>query len=78
MRDIGGEPRAVMVLVVGNREIPLGRIEPTTRCDLGLIDEILRLRLAASRLGWSVRLTHADDAVRELVELIGLTECLGL
>lgn len=78
MRDTGGEPRAVLVLVVGDREIPFRRIEPATRCDLGLIDDILRLRLAATRLGWGIRLTHVDHDVRGLLELIGLADCLEI
>jgi hypothetical protein len=77
MTDADDEPRAVIVLVVRDREIPLGTIDPGIRCDLGLIDTILRLRLAATRLGWSIRVTHADDELRELVELVGLTDCFG-
>jgi hypothetical protein len=73
-----GEPRAVVVLVAAGREFTLRVIDATTRCDLVLIDEILRLCLEGARRGWSIRLTQVDEDLQTLVELIGLTEYLGL
>jgi len=78
MAVIDGEPRAVIVAVVADREFPFGVIDSTTRCDLALIDRILRIRLAGIRHGWSIRLTNVDRDLRDLVELVGLTEYLGL
>ncbi|MGH8983452.1 MAG: hypothetical protein ACRDY6_06195 [Acidimicrobiia bacterium] len=78
MASTDDQARAVIVLDMGERAIPLGSIDPATRCDLALIDDILRLRLAATRLGWSIRLTHVDRDLRELVELVGLSDCLGI
>lgn len=77
MKDIDDEPRPRIVLVVGDREIPCGTIHPAIRRDLGLLETILRLRLVATRLGWSIRVIQADDDLRELVELVGLTDCLA-
>jgi hypothetical protein len=71
-------PRAVVVLVVEGGEIPLGAIEHGARCDIALIDDLLRLRMATGRRGWSIRLAEVDQDMRELVELVGLGECLGL
>jgi hypothetical protein len=68
----------VILLVTGERELLLGSIGPAVRCDLGLIDAILRLRLAALRLGWAIRLTDVDRDLGELVGLVGLDDCLGL
>jgi len=78
MSATDGEPRAVIVLVVGDREVPLTRIEASVRCDLSLIDDILRLCLAAVRMSWSIRLTRVDEELRQLVELVGLSDRLGI
>jgi hypothetical protein len=79
MPDADDPPRAVVVLVVcGGGEIVLGAIAHSAHCDLDLLDDLLRLRMAVARRGWSIRLTHPDQDLRELVELVGLGECLGL
>ena len=72
------EPRAVVVLVVAGREFTLRVIDATTRCDLDLIDDILRLRLAGTRNGCSIRLRCVDEELRALIDLVGLREYLGL
>ena len=71
-------PRAVMVLVVGDHELPLAVVDAGAQCDLALVDEILRVQLVVARRGWSIRLTQIDDELRELIELVGLGEHLGL
>jgi hypothetical protein len=78
MPDADDPPRAVVVLVNEGGEIPLGAIEHGARCDIALVDDLLRLRMAMARRGWSIRLAHVDQDTRELVELIGVGECLGL
>ena len=78
MAGTDSEPRATLVVVVADREFPFGVIDATTRCDLVLIDRILRMRLAGTRQGWSIRLTNVDRDLRDLLELVGLTDCLGL
>lgn len=75
MSSAAGKPRALVVLVVGDREVPLRRVGPATRCDLGLVDDLLRLRLAAMRSGWSIKLTHVHPNLRELFDLVGLGDC---
>jgi ABC-type transporter Mla MlaB component len=78
---MGGEqavPRVVVVaLVQGDREISLGSVDRATRCDLGLVDDLLQLQVTAKRLGWSIRLTQVRADLRELFELVGLGDCLG-
>ena len=76
MPDTDEPPRAVVVLVAGDQQIPLGAIGYTTVCDLVLLDDLLRLRMAIARRGWSMRLTQVDRETRELLELVGLVECL--
>ncbi|HEX8803125.1 MAG TPA: hypothetical protein VF743_02995 [Acidimicrobiales bacterium] len=77
MTGSGGPPRAEVVLVVGDHRIPLGSIDGRARCDLGLLDGLLRLRLSAGRMGASIRLLAVDDDLRSLIELVGLTDWLG-
>ena len=71
-------PRAVVVLVVGEHELPLAVVDAGSHCDLALVDEILRVQLVVARRGWSIKLTQVDENLRELVELIGLGQHLGL
>ena len=61
----------------GAEDVSIGSIDATARCDLGLIDDLLHLRVAAARLGWSVHLRDPDRDVRELVELVGVTDWLS-
>lgn len=65
----------MVVLVVGDRELPLRRVGPATRCHLGLVDDLLRLRLAAVRSGWAIKLSDVHPDLRELFELVGLGDC---
>ena len=68
--------RAVVVLVQDGREVVLGSIDDTIRCDLALVDELLRLKLVTQRLGWTIRIVEVRSELRELFDLVGLTECL--
>jgi hypothetical protein len=76
MAEAGARPWAVVVLVTADHDVPVAALDPTTDCDLALVEDLLRLRLAAARLGWSVRLAEVDDALRELVVLLGAEELL--
>jgi hypothetical protein len=78
MADDHSHPKAVVFLVVGHREVPLGVIDAATRCDLTLIDDLGRLQLLGPRLGGSIRLARVDGELRDLVEFVGLGDCLGL
>ena len=68
--------RAVVVLVQDGREVVLGSIDDTIRCDLALVDELLKLMLVTQRLGWRIRIVDVRSDLRELFDLVGLTECL--
>lgn len=71
------EPRAVVVLDQGSgHEVVLGSVDSSTRCDLGLVEDLLRLQLHAGRLGWTIRITAVQPRLRELFELVGLTDRL--
>jgi ABC-type transporter Mla MlaB component len=51
----------------------VGGVEP----DAVVVDALARLQLAAARRGCRVRLVNASAGLRELVELLGLTEVLA-
>jgi hypothetical protein len=76
MSAVEDGPRAVVVLVQGGREVELGSVDRSVRCDLGLVDDLLRLQLVAARLGWSLRITAVRPDLRELFEVAGLAERL--
>jgi hypothetical protein len=71
-------PRAVVVLEREGHEVLLGPVYGEGRCDLGFVDDLLRVQLAARRFGWSIRLREVRPDLLELVELVGLrTELLS-
>jgi hypothetical protein len=70
--------RAVIVLVMDGSEHRVGTIALDRPCDFDLVDAILRLQLAASALGWSIRLRDVHPRLRELVDLVGCGDRLGL
>jgi len=73
MDAAGDRPLAIVLLVRGGREVLLGPVYGSERCDLGAVDDLLRLQLAVRRLGWSIRLAEIRGNLGELVELVGLT-----
>ena len=46
--------------------------------DLGTVESLARLQLAARRCGLELRLAHVPDELRELITFAGLAEALGL
>ncbi len=66
------DPPAVIVLQCDGRDIVLGPLAIQDRCDIGLVERILRLQLSARRMGWSIRLVDVPLELRELVEFVGL------
>ena len=42
--------------------------------DLDDVDRLLRLRVAAARLGFSVRLVDVDPCLRDLLDLVGIVD----
>ena len=54
-------------------EVLLGPVYGPDHCDLGFVEGLLRVQMAARRFGWSIRLTEVRADLRELVELVGLS-----
>jgi anti-anti-sigma regulatory factor len=46
--------------------------------DLAMVDVLARLQLAARRRGLQLRLRRAPPELRELIQLVGLTDVLGV
>jgi hypothetical protein len=65
--DTGKRARAIVV-----------RMEGPAAPDLGMIDALARLQVAARRTGWTIRLRVACPEVRGLIELVGLADALAL
>ncbi len=70
-------PRAVIVLV-GSRVRALGQVPASACCDLRLVDDLLRLLLAAKRVDRRVVLVAVDAPLRALLGLVGVADLLGL
>ena len=47
------------------------------RLDLGLVDHLARMQLAAARNGCAIRVRGASDELVGLLEVCGLAELLG-
>ncbi len=62
----------------GDEEVASWALQCTTgRPDLGLVDEVARLQLAARRLGCSIWLRHACPDLVLLLDLAGLRDVVG-
>ena len=71
-------PRAVVVLRRDDEDVLLGPVYGPDRCDLGFVEDLLRVQLAARRFGWSIQLRQVREDLREVIELAGLsTELVG-
>jgi ABC-type transporter Mla MlaB component len=69
-------PRAVIVLAAGGRRCVVAVVDNAVRCDLGLVERLLWLRLHAQRTGWRLLLEDVDDELRQLLDLVGVTTWL--
>jgi hypothetical protein len=74
-----------IVLALGDALPPCGRlglvvcdVRAIVHPDVGTVDALARLQLAARRRGGEVRLRNASTRLRELLALIGLVEVLSL
>src|SRR5689334_19637310 len=76
MAEPDRDSRATILLVSDTFAMAIGRVDRTTALDLSLIERLLRLRLAALRRGWSVRLENVDAKLAALVELVGVADLL--
>lgn len=75
--DVAG-PRAVVVLRRNGEDVLLGPVYGPDRCDLGFVEDLLRVQLAARRFGWTIRLVEVRDDLRELIEMVGVsTDLVG-
>ena len=63
----------MVVLRRDGGEVLLGPVYAAGRCDLALLDDLLRVQLAARRFGWCICLRQVREDLRELIELAGLT-----
>ncbi|MDN5852462.1 MAG: hypothetical protein L0K86_06370 [Actinomycetia bacterium] len=70
------EPWVRVALVVGDLEMPIKSIDRSVRCDMALVDDLLRFRLAANRLGLPVRFADVHEDLQELLELVGVIDVL--
>lgn len=70
-------PRAVVFLRVGGGgAVALTTVERSVPCDLGLVEELLFLRAAATRIGCGVEIVAACPDLRGLFDLVGLADQL--
>lgn len=65
------------MLVCDEVELVTVRVPPERPFDLGLVDELARLQLAARRLGCSIKLRHACPELLELLEIVGLSDVVS-
>jgi hypothetical protein len=65
------------VLVRGSVEVTSSPLVLSGPPDLGVVDALARLQLAARRLGCSVRVYGACDELQALLDLAGLRQLLG-
>jgi hypothetical protein len=78
MADTAPTPRARIVLVREGYELPFGAIDAGEPCDMGLVDELCRLRLAAMRQGLTARLVDVEHELRELLTFAGVAHLAGV
>jgi hypothetical protein len=67
---------AVVVLRRDGGEVLLGPVYASEGCDLALVEDLLRVQLAARRFGWCIRLRQVREDLHELIDLAGLTRDL--
>ena len=77
--DVAGDRSRDVVLVLDDDvEVVLWRMDGLSGPDLGLVDRLARLQLAARRLGYAIRLRNPCDELRALLDLVGLSDVLPL
>ncbi|HET6664888.1 MAG TPA: hypothetical protein VFG94_11540 [Acidimicrobiales bacterium] len=70
----GGTTRDVVLVLDGDVEVVLWRMDGMPDPDLGVVDALARLQLAARQVGGSIRLRNPCDRLRELLDFVGLSE----
>ena len=67
----------MVVLLCGGIAVTSWPLPGAGQPDLGLVDGLARLQLAARRVGCSIELHHAAPALSELLALIGLADVVS-
>jgi hypothetical protein len=70
-------PTALVLLRHDGEEHLLGAVYGPRTCDLGFVEALARVQLAARRFGWSIRLVDVRPDLLELVDLVGLRSDLA-
>jgi hypothetical protein len=73
----GDGSRTVVVIVLDGVELTTVELVPGP-VDLGVVDALARLQLAARRLGGELLLRHPDPELVGLLELVGLAGVLAV
>jgi hypothetical protein len=71
-----GEEANTLVITCRGAAIARWPVELRSPPDLGIVDDLARLRLALERLGWDMAVEHPCARLREVIDLAGLTEVL--
>lgn len=69
-------PTVVILVQQPRRAIVVVDVSKLTEPDPVILDSLVRLQLAAQRLGMSIRLQNARAALVDLLALVGLSEVL--
>jgi hypothetical protein len=70
----GGTTRDVVLVLDGDVEVVLWRMDGTPDPDLWVVDALARLQLAARQVGGSIRLRNPCERLRALIDFAGLSE----
>jgi ABC-type transporter Mla MlaB component len=70
----GDGARAVVLVLDGDVEVVLWRMDGMPDPDLSVVDALARLQLAARHVGGSIRLRNPCERLRDLLDLVGLSE----
>ena len=72
MDEAQGRPRAVVVLLRDGEEVLLGPVHAPDRCDLGFVEDLLRVQLTGAAGSAGRCASRGPPDLLELVELVGL------
>ncbi|MGH9154854.1 MAG: STAS domain-containing protein [Acidimicrobiales bacterium] len=68
----------VVMLVDGDVQVAIWRLDGLACPDLLVVDTLARLQLTAKRMGWSIRLHNTSEELRGLLDLVGLADVLAV
>jgi hypothetical protein len=70
----GGTPTAVVLVLDGDVEVVLWRMDGMPDPDLRVVDALARMQLAVRQVGGAIRLRNPCDRLRALLDLAGLSD----